>query len=545
MPPYVEKSSGRWWVVAQGLIYGVMALLTVTGCTAAPPTLKPALQIGAPVLNPLAYSGASNQQRREATPPYAPAMAPEQNATVDITALDRTCRSGKTCYWLSAHLSYAQRQIAVTETVSYLNQSAQPLPEMVFVVEPNRLPSVFQLLDLSWPADGAIKSAELRGTQLTIPLVRPLPPGERLELTLTFNLLVPPRSSHFGYTARQMNLGDWYPQIPPIEPDGEWQIRDASAVGEHLSYDVADYAVELSGDELTTLVIAANAPTTLGDGIITYRLEDARNFVWSASPEYQVLTSTAGDITVTGYAFPEHAGANAAALAATVQALALYAELFGAYPHPLLSSVEADFPDGMEYDGLYFLGKEYYAAYAGNPANYLTMLSAHETAHQWWYGSVGNDSAREPFLDESLATYSELIFYERTAPELVDWWWEYRVKRFNPTGCVTSTIYSHAGFRSYVNAVYLRGALLLRDVRGALGKAAFFTALRNYAVSHARRQVTTSDLIDAFAAQYAGDLAPVMMPYCFEFATDQTGTSSGGALVSNFVKELDGWQGAR
>jgi hypothetical protein len=499
-----------------------MALFVVAGCTVDLPAIHPAPLISSPALNPLANHSAPS-----------------------LSVKDRSCRSGKTCYWLSVQLDYAQRQMAVTETVSYLNQSDRPLPEVVFVVEPNRLPGAFQLSSLSWTDGGEIEGAVLHGTRLTIPLAQPLPPGERLELTLIFNLFVPLRASYFGYTARQMNLGDWYPQVPPIDPGGGWQIRDKAAVGEHLSYDVADYGVELAGDELATLVIAANAPAMPGAGGVTYHLEDARNFVWSASPEYRVLTSTVGDIAVMGYAFPEHAAANAAALAATVQALALYAELFGAYPHQLLSSVEADFADGMEYDGLYFLGKEYYAAYAGSPASYLTMLSAHETAHQWWYGSVGNDPALEPFLDEALATYSELLFYERTAPELVEWWWEYRVERFSPAGCVTSTIYDHAGFRSYVNAVYLRGALLLRDLRDALGDVAFFSALRSYAVSHAQQQATTPDLIAAFAAQNAGDVEPIMTPYCFQFAADQAGSSTGDALASQIVKERDGWPGAR
>jgi aminopeptidase N len=30
----------------------------------------------------------------------------------------------------------------------------------------------------------------------------------------------------------------------------------------------------------------------------------------------------------------------------------------------------------------------------------------HEIAHQWWYGLVGDDQSREPWLDESFATYS-------------------------------------------------------------------------------------------------------------------------------------------
>jgi hypothetical protein len=33
------------------------------------------------------------------------------------------------------------------------------------------------------------------------------------------------------------------------------------------------------------------------------------------------------------------------------------------------------------------------------------VVIAHEIAHQWWYGLVGNDQYREPWLDESFASY--------------------------------------------------------------------------------------------------------------------------------------------
>ena len=35
------------------------------------------------------------------------------------------------------------------------------------------------------------------------------------------------------------------------------------------------------------------------------------------------------------------------------------------------------------------------------PSANLSYLVTHEIAHQWFYGLVGNDQAREPFADEA------------------------------------------------------------------------------------------------------------------------------------------------
>jgi aminopeptidase N len=38
----------------------------------------------------------------------------------------------------------------------------------------------------------------------------------------------------------------------------------------------------------------------------------------------------------------------------------------------------------------------------------VTLLVHHETAHQWFYSLVGNDQARDPWLDEALATWAQV-----------------------------------------------------------------------------------------------------------------------------------------
>src|SRR5690606_13239018 len=143
------------------------------------------------------------------------------------------------------------------------------------------------------------------------------------------------------------------------------------------------------------------------------------------------------------------------------KSMAKFADLFGPYPHSRIAVVEGDFPDGMEFSGMVFVSRDWFTRWPGTGASYLTIITVHEIAHQWWYAGVGSDQALAPWLDESLATYSEYIFYEEYYPDLKDWWWSFRVDAYSPQGFVDSTVYEFSSIREYINAVYLRGAHML------------------------------------------------------------------------------------
>jgi hypothetical protein len=336
---------------------------------------------------------------------------------------------------------------------------------------------------------------------LRITLPEPLVPGETINLSLSYELNLPSpdpdyygRPVPFGYSARQTNLVDWYPFLPPYIQSEGWLAHQASYFGEHLVYESADFEVHLRlVDPRSDIVVAASAPAQVDGEWRRYRHEAARNFVFSMSDQYVVSQQAVGAVTVMGYAFPFDSIAGEAALQATADALDLFNDLFGQYPHPYLSVVEADFLDGMEYDGLYFLSRGFYSSYTGTPADYLIAIAAHETAHQWWYARVGNDQALEPWLDEALSTYSERIYYENLSPESLNWWWTYRVNYFDPRGWVDSSTYNPEGYRPYRDAVYLNGAVFLETLRETIGEGTFFATLAEFAERYSGKIATGDD----------------------------------------------------
>ena len=171
----------------------------------------------------------------------------------------------------------------------------------------------------------------------------------------------------------------------------------------------------------------------------------------------------------------------------------------------------------MEYDGLFFLSNGFYNTSNGTPAEYLTAIAAHETAHQWWYGLVGNDQALEPWLDEALCTYSERLYYEHyyqeSHPEVLDWWWTYRIDYYEPEGWVDGSIYNPQGYRAYRDAVYLNGAVFLEDLRQHIGEEAFLSFLNDYAGRKRGQIATTQDFFTILAEHTSKDIQDIVDQY--------------------------------
>lgn len=433
-------------------------------------------------------------------------------------------------YQLTAELNYAEHYLSVEEEIHYPNLSGETLPDLLLMVEPAFYPGVFNLESLAFSSgeSGAarpISNYQWDGTQIRVPLAEPLLPGESIVLQIAYKLFLPPpptaqdsRPVPFGYTALQANLVDWYPFIPPYVRGQGWLAHPAGYFGEHTVYASSDFEVNIRLlDAREDLVIAASAPERLDGDWHRYRLDSARNFAFSVSDQYRVTTQTVGSVTVIGYAFPYHDRAGEMALQTTAQALKLYSQLFGPYPHGSLSVVEADFLDGMEYDGLYFLSKGFYNLYPSQSLDYLITIAAHETAHQWWYGLVGNDQAMEPWLDEALCTYSERLYYENIDPDELEDWWTYRINMNNPQSPIDRSIYDFGGYLqpylTYRDSIYLEGALFMEDLRTLVGDEAFFAFLRDYVKTNEYDLSSTEKFFTILKTHSSQDLTPLKEKY--------------------------------
>jgi hypothetical protein len=427
---------------------------------------------------------------------------------------------------MDLQLNYSTKSATVNQTITYPNWSGETLTELVLAVEPNLWNGGFSIKSLAVDdLPVANYTLENLSQRLEIPLPQPLQPGRTITVTINYGLILPQMPAYsdqndvrpqiYGFSERQINLVEWYPFVVPYVSGEGWILHNPWYYGEHLVYDLADFDVTISFSDGTEPQIAASGAETASEieGSRRFKLEAGRTFALSISTLYKVAMRQVGDVTVYSYYFAFYDAPGEAMLQTTVEAMQVYNETFGQYRHKSLTAVQGDFNDGMEYSGFYFVSRDYFNLYDNTPKNYLVIIAAHETAHQWWFDAVSGDQALEPWLDETLATYSERIYYETVNPDLVSWWWSYRYFEFQQAGYVDTQIYDGGGQRPYWDKTYLSGARFVEALREKVGDEIFFAFLRDYYTQFIGKRATTADFFRVFREHSAADISDLMAEY--------------------------------
>ncbi len=428
-------------------------------------------------------------------------------------------------YVMDLQLNYSNKSALVNQTITYPNWTGETLTSLVLAVEPNLWTGGFSLNSLAVD-NQPITNYQLPtlSQRLEVPLPQPLPAGGTTTITISYGLILPQMQAYsdpnevrpqiYGYSERQLNLVEWYPFVVPYE-NGEWILHNPWYYGEHLVYDVADFDVTVTFTDGSTPEIASSGAEVASgtEGSRRFKLEAGRTFAMSISTLFKVAQRQVGDVTVYSYYFAFYDAPGEAMLQTTVEAMQVYADKFGPYRHKTLTAVQGDFNDGMEYSAFYFISRDYFNLYDNTPKNYLVIIAAHETAHAWWFDAVGNDQALEPWLDETLCTYNERIYYETVHPDLVNWWWGYRYFEFQQAGYVDTPIYEGNGQRPYWDKTYLTGARFLEALRERVGDEIFFAFLKDYYTQFIGKRATTADFFRVFRENSNADISDLMAEY--------------------------------
>ena len=182
----------------------------------------------------------------------------------------------------------------------------------------------------------------------------------------------------------------------------------------------------------------------------------------------------------------------------------IFSRVFGKYPYKQFSVVAADFfVGGMEYPNLVYIDN---TLYTEGKREILEYVIAHEAAHQWWYGIVGNDEVDEPWLDESLTEYSTLLYYEmKYGIEAKDYIYKNMIEKYynayqssqsNMNGKVCRSIKEFKNSLEYQVLVYYKGAMFVGELRKQLGDERFFQVMKVYFDKYKYKNATTDDFIE-------------------------------------------------
>ncbi len=466
----------------------------------------------------------------EATPTQPQStQAPHWEALADETEyfLDMTLETG-------SGFEDAPVRLAETAAITFTNTSDTPWDEIClrdysgcYLSETRWIPGKDDdfIRDLYIP-QGIQRVTDINGDVLSfqakpedpsvvyVSLGQLLEPGWRTTIVVSYQTLIPFGGQRLSWHTTQEDpdkrtvfLSQAYPMLAEYSGDG-WDESPYTSIGECFHSSCASFCVTLRLPEEYT-VISTGEEAQSPEGVWRLTAENVRDLGIVASNDFQLLTTTSQGITVNCWFYsdsPQALAWGTLSLQAAADALAAYTALWGEYPYGELDVVQTYFDNGgMEYPGLVRV-TDMLALGLDIPAvqESLQLAVAHETAHQWFYAVVGNDQYREPWLDESLASYAELAYLEylgETEEELAA---RIRKMDYHRPGQYIDLDCGAYSRDSYGQLVYRQGSVFFWKLRQAMGKQAFDAFLESWYQENLFALVTASHFREALN-RAAGD----------------------------------------
>jgi hypothetical protein len=439
--------------------------------------------------------------------------------------------TGNNLYTIDAELDAKEKTLTATQSIRYVNNEDVALGEIYFHLYPNAFktretaPVLFDEFDRAYGNGFKPGSIELEyvqavegskalplkfsvsgpdSTTLRVELAGLILPKQAVTIDMKYKVIIPPALERFGYGKNHFNLGNWYPVAAVYDKQG-WNNDRYYPIGDPFYSDIADYDVTIKAP--SNFIIAA--PGKLiekqeqGDSTTwSYAANNQRDFAFVANSQFEVSEKVVDGTKIRSYYYTGDELRGKEALDIAAKSIQTFNEAYGKYPYQYYSVVETKFPSGMEYPGLVYISDAYYKL--DNSYEYLAYTVVHETAHQWWYGVVGNDEVDEAWLDEGLTTYSEAIFIERQhgrkeAQKYAGYMESAANSGVNAMGFggrILKPLDKFVNWADYGPAVYDKGAMTVGGLRSMVGDKAFFDIMRTYYKEYKFKNASTEGFIE-------------------------------------------------
>ena len=430
-------------------------------------------------------------------------------------------------YDIYATYDEASRSLSGEMAVTYYNYTDTEISELKFNLFGNafREDSKYRPVSSGYTAkayyDGAsygnMKVNDVRGDVsewdiagldeniLTVTLSESVFPDEQCSLEIVYTLELAKVNHRTGVTEHAVNLSNFYPQLCAY--DNGFYECEYYAAGDPFYSECADYSVKLVAD--SDYVVASSGKQTGeralgGNTERSYELQNARDFCFVMSKDFQVLKKDTGKAEVSYYYYRDEKAEESLNIAC--ESIEYFSQTFGAYPYSTYAAVQTGFCyGGMEYPGLSMISDA-----LDDLNNKYTIV--HETAHQWWYSAVGSNQLENAWMDEGLTEYSTVMFFEnypayglerknlvQSAYSAYKAFFDVYAQLFGETDTTMNRkLDQFGGEYEYVNVTYNKGLILFDNLREALGDKKFTNALKRYYNEFCYKIAKPEDMVSCF-----------------------------------------------
>jgi len=369
-------------------------------------------------------------------------------------------------YTISVKLNDNEHSLTGFETIQYINNSPHSLNYLYFHLWPNAYKNnstafARQKLEngdtefhfASADERGFIDSLDFRvndkrvGWELnkdTIDICRlmlneSIQPGDTIIISTPFFVKIPGSFSRLGHKGQAYQITQWYPK-PAVYDRYGWHPMPYLDYGEFYSeygsFDISitlprNYVVAATGNLMTPGELAwLNGKITDTTAVhyfpasdkmfktIRYTEKNIHDFAWFADKRYRVLKGEvvlpdSRKITTWAMFTAQQAEQWKNAIEYINDAIKYYSSWYGNYPYNNCSAVYGALEAGgaMEYPTITVVGNTHNSTVL---ENYIM----HEVGHNWFYGILGFNERKYPYLDEGINTFSEFRYMTTKYPDL-------------------------------------------------------------------------------------------------------------------------------
>lgn len=434
-------------------------------------------------------------------------------------------------YNMELKLNAEERILEGKQEVVFVNTYEDALNELVFHLYPDSY-STYETL----PAIGGIYIPEGEGSQklsdeekgyidinkvcidgeeveyteenqiLKISLFDSLKKGEKVKILIEFTLKIPTGYHRLHYMEDVYSLTNWYPVLSIYDDETDsWDENPYNPIGESNYSHISNYNIKLTVPKDMVVAPTGTIVEEIEDGdekIVNIKAENVRDFVIIMSPKFKTISKEVDGIKIVNYYMIDATKDTAQVLLDEVaKTVKFMNKTFGKYPYDELKIVETYLSGGaMEYPQVIQMGTYGYL-YDANPqeAPWQVQAAVHETIHQWWYVSVGNNEYKEPFLDESLTVFTTAYYFEKEYGKYHGSAVDATIRQnifMEDIKPLNSSVEDFEDWGEYSSVIYNRAPAFFEDLRHRVGEEKFVEILKTYFERYMFKNATIERLLD-------------------------------------------------